>query len=154
MAKYLHDKLITDHDIDFVDLNEIKLPFCDAGSAYADKNVTDLQKRVESSDSIVFALPIYNYSINSSAKNFIELMGKTLTQKLIGFVCAAGGSNSYMSVMNFANNLMLDFRCLILPRFVYAQSKDFDEDQIKNKEIVERLNYFMEELTNLHEKLK
>lgn len=154
LGNYLKEKLIVDHDVDFVDLNQIKLPLCDGASAYSDNNVIELQKRVEAAQSIVFAMPIYNYSINAVAKNFIELMGKTLTEKLIGFVMAAGGANSYMSVMNFANSLMLDFRCIVIPRFVYAQSKDFNEKTIGNEEIVKRLNHFMEELTNLHEKLK
>jgi FMN reductase len=30
-----------------------------------------------------------------------------------------------MSIMGLANSLMLDFRCLIIPRFVYAKGDDF-----------------------------
>jgi hypothetical protein len=30
-------------------------------------------------------------------------------------------------VMSMANSLMLDFRCLIIPRFVYATRNDFDD---------------------------
>jgi FMN reductase len=37
--------------------------------------------------------------------------------KVVGFLCAAGGKSSYMSVMRLANSLMLDFRCLIIPHF-------------------------------------
>ena len=48
---------------------------------------------------------------------------------LVGFLCAAGGKSSYMSVMNCANNLMLDFRTIIVPRFVYANGSDFGDDR-------------------------
>jgi FMN reductase len=34
-----------------------------------------------------------------------------------------------MSVMSFANSLMLDFRCIIIPRFVYAVGADFGDDR-------------------------
>ena len=44
-----------------------------------------------------------------------------------------------MSVMNFANDLMLDFRCLIIPRFIYAVGGDFEDGRIRNAEIRDRI---------------
>jgi FMN reductase len=35
-----------------------------------------------------------------------------------------------MSPIGLANNLMLDFRCWIIPRFVYATKADFAGDQV------------------------
>jgi FMN reductase len=35
-----------------------------------------------------------------------------------------------MSVMSFANSLMLDFRCVVVPRFVYATERDFADEQL------------------------
>ena len=43
-------------------------------------------------------------------------------------MCAAGGRVSYMAVMAFANTLMLDCRCLVLPRFVYADPDSLEAD--------------------------
>ena len=34
-----------------------------------------------------------------------------------------------MSILGLANGLMLDFRCLIVPRFVYATGDDFANDR-------------------------
>ena len=74
----------------------------------------------------------------------IELTGKKWENKVVGFACAAGGRSSYMSVMGIANSLMLDFRCLIVPRFVFATGDDFASDRtpemyIKSETIQERL---------------
>jgi NAD(P)H-dependent FMN reductase len=55
--------------------------------------------------------------------------------KIVGFLCAAGGEASYMSVMAYANSLMLDFRCVIIPRVVFATSEAFDGENITDKEI-------------------
>ncbi len=55
----------------------------------------------------------------------IELAGSAWEDKIVGFLCAAGGMSSYMSVMAYANSLMLDFRCVIIPRFVYATGDIF-----------------------------
>lgn len=45
-----------------------------------------------------------------------------------------------MSVMGLANSLMLDCRCLIIPRFVYADSSAFCAEQISDTKIVERID--------------
>ena len=62
-----------------------------------------------------------------------------LYDKIFGFLCAAGGRNSYMSVMSLANSLMLDFRCYIIPKFVYATKNDFNEDKIVNSDTKSRI---------------
>ena len=66
-------------------------------------------------------------------KNMIELTGSAWEDKIVGFLCAAGGHTSYMSVMSYANSLMLDFRCVIIPRFAFATSDAFDGERITDK---------------------
>ncbi|MEM7342948.1 MAG: NAD(P)H-dependent oxidoreductase, partial [Chloroflexota bacterium] len=84
---------------------------------------------IDEASVVLMAVPIYNYDVNAVAKNLLELGLKAWNNKLVGFLCAAGGKGSYMSVMGTANSLMLDFRCLIIPRFVYANGSDFGEDR-------------------------
>jgi NAD(P)H-dependent FMN reductase len=79
---------------------------------------------------VIFAVPIYNYDVNAAAKQVIEDHGDALEGKTVGFLCQAGGQRSYMSVLSFANALMLDFRCWIVPRFVYATSNDFEGGEL------------------------
>jgi NAD(P)H-dependent FMN reductase len=108
-----------------LDLRDVKLPFCDADAAYNDPNVETCQTLLNSARVIVVATPIYNFDVNAAAKNLVELTGDAWENKVVGFLCAAGGASSYMSVMGLANSLMLDFRCVIIPRFVYATRHDF-----------------------------
>jgi len=69
-----------------------------------------------------------------------------LYDKTFGFLCAAGGRNSYMSIMSLANSLMLDFRCYIIPKFVFATKNDFEEGKIVNSEIKSRIKELGSEL--------
>ena len=69
-----------------------------------------------------------------------------LYDKTFGFLCAAGGGNSYMSMMSLANSLMLDFRCYIIPKFVFATKNDFKEDKIVNSDIKSRIEGLGSEL--------
>ena len=79
----------------------------------------------------------------------IELTGKAWTDKVVGFLVAAGGTNSYMSVMGFANSLMLDFRCLIAPRFVYGTGEAFVGDQIAEEDMLVRIDELVSKMAQL-----
>ena len=121
----LADRAVT-HDL--VDLREWDLPFCDGRASYDHASVAPLTTRITASDAVLVSSPIYNYDLNAAAKNLVEMTGSAWTEKPVGFMCSAGGRSSYMSPIGFANSLMFDFRCLIIPRFVYAVKEDFDRD--------------------------
>jgi FMN reductase len=84
----------------------------------------------------------------------IELTGSAWEDKIVGFLCAAGGEASYMSVMAYANSLMLDFRCVIVPRFVFATSEAFDGEHITDKEITERVEQAANDLVRFTKALR
>ena len=133
-------------DVELVDLASLKLPICDGGAVYGEPVVQELAAKVEAADGILVATPIYNFDVNSAAKNLIELTGKAWTEKVIGFLCAAGGQGSYMSVMAVANSLMLDFRTVVIPRFVYATGDQFQGNEISEEDLVERIGQMADEV--------
>ena len=126
-------------DCDWIDISEMNLPLCDADKCYGMPGSKKLHAAIEAADGILIAAPIYNYDVAATAKNMIELAGSAWDDKVVGFLCAAGGAPSYMSVMAYANSLMLDFRCVIIPRFVFATSDAFDCDKIVDKKITKRI---------------
>ncbi|MEX0776078.1 MAG: NAD(P)H-dependent oxidoreductase [Phycisphaeraceae bacterium] len=126
-------------EVKFVDLREIDLPMCDGDSAFAAASSRQMAREVADASAIVLAVPIYNYDVNAAAKNLIELTGRVWQDKVVGFLCAAGGQGSYMSIMGLANSLMLDFRCLIIPRFVYATGEAFVDEKLASEKVLERL---------------
>ena len=139
MAQAVQDdyaKLGVSHQ--FIDLREFVLPLCDGETAYGHPHVATLTALIKAARVIIIATPIYNYDANAAVKNLIELTGGAWENKTVGLLCAAGGASSYMSVMGLANSLMLDFRCLIIPRFVYAKGDDFT-GQTPNPALAERL---------------
>jgi FMN reductase len=135
--------------VDWLDLADYSIPFCDGDSSHKNPEVKNLRKKIQNSKGIIFAVPIYNYDVNSAAKNLIELTGDAWTDKVIGFLCAAGGRGSYMSVMSLANSLMLDFRCIIIPRFVYSTGEAFDGEQVVDLDLEERINDLVRELNRI-----
>ena len=133
-------------DCTWLDLNELDLPLCDADACYTQPGAQKLSGAIKSADGILVAAPVYNYDVSAAAKNMIELTGRAWEDKVVGFLCAAGGMSSYMSVMAYANSLMLDFRSVIIPRFVYATGDAFDDDAITEPKVGKRIEKVAEEL--------
>ena len=150
MAKALSDTI---SDVEFFDLQNNPLPMCDGDKCYDLPEVIDFREKVKNAKGIIMAIPIYNFNVSSGAKNIIELGGKMLYDKVFGFICAAGGKSSYMSVMSFANSLMIDYRCFIIPKFVYALKSDFDGVEITSSDIKERISELGNDLIRISEAL-
>jgi FMN reductase len=141
-------------DCDWIDINKLDLPLCDGDKCYANAAVQKLKTTIEAANGIIIATPVYNFDVSAAAKNMIELTGKAWEDKVIGFLCAAGGASSYMSVMAYANSLMLDFRCVIIPRFVFATGDAFDDDKLADKKIAERIEQVADELVRFTKALR
>ena len=141
-------------EVKFLDLQTMELPFCDGDSCYDNPKVKELSNLVRESKSIIIASPIYMYDLNAAAKNFMELTGRAWTKKVVGFICAAGGKGSYMSVTSYMNSLMLDFRCIVVPRFVYTDRSGFDENYNIKSNIKERIEELVDQITLLSSKIE
>lgn len=123
----------------WLDLRETPLPFCDAATAYGAEGLDALATKIRSAKGVLLAAPIYNYDIGAAGKNLLELTGRNWTGKVVGLMVAAGGQGSYMAPMAVANSLMLDFRCVIVPRFVYATGQSFEGIEISDADLSTRI---------------
>ena len=150
MAKYLDNYL---EDTEFFDLQDNPLPMCDGDECYDLPEVLAFREKVKKAEGIIMAIPVYNFNVSSGAKNIVELGVRMLYDKTFGFICAAGAKSSYMSVMSLANSLMIDFRCYIIPKFVYATKHDFENEKIINSDIEDRIEELGKELIRVSKAL-
>ena len=139
---------------EWLDISELDLPLCDGDECYVAPGARQLSDKIKWADGILVATPVYNYDVSATAKNMIELTGKGWEDKVVGFLCAAGGMSSYMSVMAFANSLMLDFRSVIIPRFVYATGHAFDGDALKDEKLALRIEQLARDLVRFTQALR
>lgn len=137
VTEFLREKGV---ETGLVDLSELDLPACDGDTCYDSPKVDQLRAQIEGAQGVLIATPIYNYDASAATKNLIELTGAAWTKKVVGFLCAAGGRASYMSIMGLANSLMLDFRSVIIPRFVYARDDTIEGGAIVDPVVEERLD--------------
>ena len=143
-----------DMETELYDLREYPLVFSDVSSAREAPEAQPVITAIREASTVLLAVPIYCYDVNAAARNLLELAGRAWNQTLVGFLCAAGGRSSYMSCMSLANCLMLDYRCIIIPRFVYAVGDDFGDDRLEtmyiaNEEIRRRISELAQTTANL-----
>ncbi|MEP6698366.1 MAG: NAD(P)H-dependent oxidoreductase [Verrucomicrobiota bacterium] len=141
-------------EAEWLDISELDLPLCDGDACYTQPAAQKLSQAINAADGIMVATPVYNYDVSAAAKNMVELTGSAWENKVVGFLCAAGGMNSYMSVMAFANSLMLDFRCVITPRFVYATGQSFKNDKLQDAKVRVRIEEAAGELVRFTQALR
>ena len=150
LATACHDRLTQiGRESVLFDLAVAPLPPCDGLSAYSHPNVVELGRLIREAKGILIASPVYNYDVNAAAKNAVELTGKAWTGKVVSMMLAAGGQGSYMSAMGLANSLMLDFRCVIVPRFIYATGDAFEGGQLADDTIQARVDQLVDETMRL-----
>lgn len=146
MADYLTKSLeVSGDSVESVDLRSFELPFCDGSSAYSHPNVIQLSQKIADAHSITLAVPIYNYDVGGPARNIISLTGQVWTEKVVGLIGAAGGDRSFMSLVSLGNSLMLDFRSVVVPRYVYASKAEFASGRPQG-EIANRLDLLAADL--------
>ena len=124
------------------------------------KNLHDLTNRATS---LIFASPIYNWSICSELKKYIEHIGSTppdgsrkgaFFDKIITFVMAAGLPHSYMAMGPLALSMMLDFKCIINPYQTYLHNDHWTNEESLTEIGLQKLQKSMEVHYELDNKLK
>ena len=146
----LEDFKAQGQEAELIDMAEYSLPYADGETDFSSTVVSELAEKIHSATGLLVATPIYNYGVNAVLKSLIELTGRQgWVDQRVGFLCAAGGQSSYMAIMPFANSLMLDFRCLIVPRFVYCSGGSFQDGRLVDEKIKERTHQVVEALIHL-----
>ena len=138
---------------ELVDLRDWDLPICDGKECYNHPSIVPITEKVAAAKALLIASPVYNYDLNAAIKNFVELTGRAWSEKPVGLLCMAGGHNSYMSPMSLANSLMFDFRCHIVPRYVYATADDFTENRLPGNELSNRIRQLVTATVDLADAL-
>jgi NAD(P)H-dependent FMN reductase len=149
LADYAHARLIERGiDTELLDLRDFgELPLTGSPSAGHHPGIVRVKEAMRAATHLVMAVPVYNFNLNAAAKNIVELMGVAeLEGKTVGFLCMAAGPRAYMSVLGLANTLMLDFRCWIVPRFVYAVRGEVEDGQVVSETIQQRIEQLTTEL--------
>ncbi len=136
-------------EAELIDLRDYPLPFCDGGESFGHPQVAELKTKILNSEGILVAAPVYNYDLNAAIKNVLDLTASAWENKVVGLMATAGGRGSYMAPMNFLNALMLNSRCLVIPRYVFALESEIQEKNFTNPQIPDRIRELVSTMLRL-----
>ena len=118
--------------IEFIDLRDYELPFCDGKedvSAYP-QDVFKLRKTVADAQGIIMATPEYHGSYSGVLKNAIDMMGFTEFEcKMLGLVGISGGALGAVNALNSLRNIGRALHAWVVPHqaSIAEAWKHFDE---------------------------
>lgn len=93
-------------------------------------------------------VPVYNWGLGSGARALVELTGSSDAarglhgawfDKPVTFLVSGGLDHGYLSHGAFAFGLMVDFRCVVNPHFVYATSAHWHAPEVPGEWLRARL---------------
>lgn len=145
-----------------LDLGETPVPAFDNGDSFESEAFGRAHALIDGADSVVVAMPVYNWSAGSAAKNLIELTGATgengrraaWFDKIVTFLCAGGLPHSYMAYSALAASMMLDFKCIVNPYVVYATERDWATPDALTDTVAARLRKTIAIHSELRDRLR
>ena len=134
-----------------LDLATLPLPLCDGGACYQDSAVHAATAHVRAASAVILCFPVYNHQANAAAKNFVEVTNDGWKGKVVGLVANGGTDRSYLAPLSLATSLMVDHRCIVVPRFVFVTPPNFAADGSlpANGEVAARLTELAREVVHL-----
>ena len=138
-------------DVTIVDARNINLaPYHTKTS----ESMKTLRNNIAKSDNIIIGMGVHCYSISDSLKIILDNCFQDSIGKFFGILCAAGGERSYLSTSHLTQICMNEWRMIQLPRIIYATQKDFRNNQIESKDLLERIEVFSKEFISIGKKLQ
>ena len=151
LCKEAYEKLKSmDIDVTLVDAKDLDLKPYHLGPT---KDMENLANKISISDNIIIGIGIHNYTISDGLKIILSGCFNGAEGKFFGILCTAGGERSYLSTMHLTQICMNEWRMIQLPQIVYALKRDFENNKIINKNVIERIDLFCKDFKKIGEKL-
>ncbi|RME62121.1 MAG: NADPH-dependent oxidoreductase [Caldilineae bacterium] len=143
--------------VDLIDLAEYDLPWCNSAEDTPDHpHVVDMKARVTAAQGILLGSPEYHNSYSGVLKNALDLMGgDEFRGKVFGLLGVAGGSAGAINTLGHLRVVVRGVGGWSLPVQISIPnvSKAFQEDQLVDQDLAQRIRFFGRELvrfTRLH----
>ncbi len=123
----------------FIDLRDLSLlePY------WRHQRDEEIYHILKQADGIIIWGGVYNYSINDSLKVFLDnYFDQNMLHKSVGIVLAGGGPKSFLVWQHLAQILMNEWHMFVWPHTLYVTKNQFDQDEIMDKDLKNRLEYF------------
>ncbi|UFT98591.1 NAD(P)H-dependent oxidoreductase [Radiobacillus kanasensis] len=143
-------------ETDLLNLRDYEIQFCDGRDPAAyegdTKKVIDL---IEGADALLFGSPIYRGSLSGALKNVFDLIpNDSLRGKVVGFIATGGTYHHYLAIEHQLKPLAGYFKAHVVPGNVYAHNSHFENKQLVDEDIRQRLQELAISIVQLNERVQ
>jgi FMN reductase/FAD reductase [NAD(P)H] len=143
-------------EVEYLDLKQYDVQFCDGRdpSKYEGdtKRVIDI---VSSADFYLIGTPVFQGSLSGALKNLFDLVPvSAFRHKVMGFIATGGTYQHYLVIENQLKPIAGYFRAFVAPGYVYAHNDHFQNNQIVDPDVQERIRALARELVMMQKGLK
>lgn len=139
--------------IEFVELADLDLPFCDGRielDTYPD-NVQSFRELIRGAQGIIIGTPEYHNSMTGALKNAIDLCHwDDFAQKMVGVIGVAGGAIGAINAINHTRTVMRGVGAWVVPHQVSIahSGKTFDQTlELQEQQLHDRLQRLGRDVT-------
>ncbi len=150
------ENINSEYTYEIIDCNNINIHYC-VDCRFCEKNfkctindeMQEIYKKLEKADIIIFATPVYFYSMSAQIKTLIDRlqvyfyrhikgMNSALKQK-IGILIAVGGAkeypNQFLGVETISDGAMKNLNCALVQRFFLSKTDNVDSSTLEELKI-------------------
>jgi len=136
-AKELRKRNI-DHEI--IDLRSLNMELCDGRTLKEyPQDLQDAYEKISQAKIIIFGMPVYCFSVSGPLKNFIDIVSKSMIDKIAAVLCNAGGARSYLAAGDLMKILSFESSMTTLQPIVKTNKTDFQDGEIITSKVHEKI---------------
>lgn len=142
-----------DHEVTFLDLKELDIAFSD-GRNYLDYDGDTgfVTREIMAADILFIGSPTFQASIPATLKNIFDLLPqKAFENKTVGIVMTAGSQKHYLIAEMQLKPILSYMKATIVPTYVFIEDVDFIQKELKNDDVLFRLDNLIENTVVLAE---
>ncbi|SDN88433.1 NADPH-dependent FMN reductase [Alkalicoccus daliensis] len=150
--KSLKDKY-PDVETNLIDLAEYEMQFSDGRNYLEYEGDTGyVTKELMEADAIVIGTPIFQASIPATLKNIFDLLPvNAFRDKVVSMIVTAGSPKHYLIADLQLKPILAYMKAQLVQTYVFIEEEDFYRKEIKNNDILDRIDRLAEDTVVLTE---
>lgn len=140
-------KSYPDADASLIDLAEYDVQFSDGRNYLEYEGDTKyVAQSLMEADAIIIGTPIFQASIPATLKNIFDLLPvNAFRDKAVSIIVTAGSPKHYLIAEQQLKPILAYMKAQIVQTYVFIEEKDFYRKEIKNDDILYRINRLVDD---------
>lgn len=138
-------------ETDLIALSDYNLDFCDGRNPddYTGDSRTVIDK-INGGDAFIIGSPVYRATYTGALKNLFDLIpNDSLRGKTVGIIATGGSNHHFLAIEHQFKPIFGFFNAYTIPGGVYANNSHFDNGELTDEDILQRLDNLAKETVRL-----